>query len=72
MKSERKSDRIEYLFLYSLSVGDANHVALEPLVASLKEAYGALPPSKRRPIHDARYDHALLILLALYFKEQAA
>ena len=50
----------------------ANNVALEPLVASLKGAYGALPPSKRRPKHDARYDHALLILLALYFKEQAA
>ena len=47
-------------------------VALEPLVASLKGAYGALPPSKRRPMDDARYDHALLILLALYFKEQAA
>jgi hypothetical protein len=50
----------------------AKEVPLEPLVSALKQAYSAMPPSRRPAEHDTRYDSALLILLALYFKDQAA
>lgn len=49
-----------------------NDVALEPLVATLKQAYGAMPPSRRRVARDTRYENALLLLLARYFKDEAA
>ena len=41
-------------------------------VAALEHAYSALPSSRRTAVGDTRYDQALLILLALYFKDQAA
>ena len=50
----------------------ANDIALEPLVLALKQAYRAMPRSPRPLARDTRYDNALLILLALYFKDQAA
>ena len=50
----------------------AHAVAPEDLVAALKHAYGALPPSRRLAVGETRYDQALLTLLAQYFKDQAA
>lgn len=50
----------------------ANAISLEPLVSALKQAFGAMPASRNPAKRDARYDSALLILLALYFKDQAA
>ncbi|MEP6989313.1 MAG: hypothetical protein ABJA80_00170 [bacterium] len=45
---------------------------LEGLVGALKQAYDAIPSPRRQGGRDTRYDSALLVLLALYYKEQAA
>ena len=50
----------------------ANQISLEPLVSALKQAFGAMPASRRPALRDTRYDSALLLLLAMYFKDQAA
>jgi hypothetical protein len=47
----------------------ANDVPVEDLVAVLRRASVALPAANGAP-RDSRYDSALLLLLALYYKEQ--
>jgi len=48
----------------------ANECSVEDLVAVLRRAAVALPTMQRGSTRDSRYDSALLLLLALYFKDQ--
>ncbi|MEP7002509.1 MAG: hypothetical protein ABI969_18605 [bacterium] len=49
----------------------AKNIGLEPLVAALKQAYDAAPPSQART-RASHYDSALLMLLGFYFRDEAA
>lgn len=48
----------------------ANDIPADALVAELRRAWGAARPGRKTPARDPRYDRALLVLLALYYKEQ--
>ena len=50
----------------------ANHLPVEAMVSGLRTAYDAVADARPVTTRDARYDSALLILLSLYFNEQAA
>jgi hypothetical protein len=50
----------------------ANDTPVEDLVAVLRRAAVALPSTPPGTPRDSRYDSALLLLLALYYKEQQA
>lgn len=50
----------------------ANELPVETMVAELKAAYDAVAGTPPATARDTRYDSALLLLLALYFNEQAA
>lgn len=50
----------------------ANDLPVEAMVSGLKMAYDAAADARPLTARDARYDSALLVLLSLYFNEQAA
>jgi hypothetical protein len=50
----------------------ANDTPVEELVGVLRRASAALPSAAAGAPRDSRYDSALLLLLALYYKEQQA
>ena len=50
----------------------ANDLPVEAMVSGLKQAYDAVTDARPVAARDARYDSALLVLLSLYFNEQAA
>lgn len=50
----------------------ANDLPVEVMVAGLRMAYDAASNVRAVATRDARYDSALLVLLSLYFNEQAA
>lgn len=50
----------------------ANALPVEAMVAGLKTAYDAATDTRPAASRDARYDSALLVLLSLFFSEQAA
>ena len=52
--------------------GHARDMPLEAIVAGLKLAYDAVADARPVAPRDTRYDSALLVLLSLYFSEQAA
>ena len=52
--------------------GHARHMPVEAIVAGLKLAYDAVADARPVAPRDTRYDSALLVLLSLYFSEQAA
>ena len=49
-----------------------NDLPVEAMVSGLKQAYDAVTDARPVAARDARYDSALLVLLSLYFNEQAA
>ena len=52
--------------------GRANDLPVEAMVSGLKKAYDAVPDARPVAARDVHYDSALLVLLSLYFNEQAA
>ena len=50
----------------------ANDLPVEAIVSGLKMAYDAVEQARPLTARDSRYDSALLLMLSLYFNEQAA
>ncbi|MBC7672323.1 MAG: hypothetical protein H7247_07875 [Polaromonas sp.] len=50
----------------------ANDLPVEAMVSGLKKAYDAVTDARPLAARDVHYDSALLVLLSLYFNEQAA
>ena len=72
MSSASDSKQLDDALALVCAEAHANDAPVEDVVAVLRRAAVALPSSPNDAPRDSRYDSALLLLLALYYREQQA